>query len=192
MENDKCSSDYESVFPIDSFPYAVIHDDLAKVSEYSTQMEIKSFISIIWKKSVSSLDLSAFSGSKSIFKYFLVNGFLLEDTTLEWSIKGGNEIIIQIIEQSGFSFRNYAHFALKYHHHQIFHWLINKYPSNELNVNKYIKWNNTTAIEYYLINEKGKTFLNSSLLQSSSSGNLAVTIYLLNKGAFIEDKNELI
>ena len=102
-------------------------DDFRGLVSSSIYTDLTKQKNTLLKQRITLLDFSAFCGSVNSFKYLMLNGCEITDDTVDFSIKGGNESIIELIEQKGFEFNNKLHTAIKAHNNQIVEWLITNF-----------------------------------------------------------------
>lgn len=70
------------------------------------------------------IEMTAFCSSIECFKYLLLNETKLSKRLPIFAICGGNAEIIHICEQNNLEFKDEIEYSLKYHHIDIFRWLI--------------------------------------------------------------------
>ena len=73
---------------------------------------------------ISLLEFAAVSGDVKSFKYFLVNGYSLQQESVPYAIIGGNMEIIELYQQGGFDFSKHLDEIIKYNRNSLFRWLL--------------------------------------------------------------------
>ena len=76
---------------------------------------------------ISLIDFCCFFGSLKCFKYLLLNQCKITKATLKYSIAGGNQEIIAILQQNGHSFEECLETSVKYHRYELTNWLNENY-----------------------------------------------------------------
>ena len=140
--------------------------------------------------SISLIDFCCFFGSLKCFKYLLLNKCEITETTLKFSIAGGNQEIINILKENGHSFEKCLETSVKYHRYELTNWLNENYECKPFPLPKCILYYNIDAFLYFLEHghsiegrdENGYTCLHSA----SQIGSLPIVQYLIEKGAKIE------
>ena len=132
------------------------------------------------------------------FKYLLLNKCEITcrgyHDTLEYSIAGGNQEIINILKEKGHSFEDYLETSVKYHRYELTNWLLENYKCKPVSLPKCIECYNIDAFLYFLehghsLNETDE-FGRTCLHIASKIGHLPFVQYLINKGANIEAKDK--
>ena len=149
---------------------------------YCSLFDSPSFISLI--------DFCCFFGSLKCFKYLLLNKCEITEKTLKYSIPGGNQEIITILKEKGYSFEECLETSVKYHRYELTNWLNENYKCRPVFLPKCIRYYNIDAFLYFLehghyineIDENGRTCLHATLIL----GSLPIIQYLVEKGANIE------
>ena len=149
---------------------------------YCSLFDSPSFISLI--------DFCCFFGSLKCFKYLLLNKCEITEKTLKYSIPGGNQEIITILKEKGYSFEECLETSVKYHRYELTNWLNENYKCEPVSLPKCIRYYNIDAFFYFLehghyineIDENGRTCLHATLIL----GSLPIIQYLVEKGANIE------
>lgn len=116
-------------------------------------------------KPISLLEYSALCASLNCFKFLLLNGSKITKEIGFYSMSGGDIEIIRICEQNGVkrNLNDDLHLTTKYHHIELFKWVLNNEPS--VNVYKNIMmFSNYDLIDY--INELEYPFHYFSLCQA--------------------------
>ena len=138
VEND--SDDDSKLFKI------IQNDDLEKFIEISNKADFdinkkidKSDEYTTLSGSCSLICLSAFFGAEKIFNYLNLNHAFFTSQVVKYAICGGSTAIIHSLENApnNISFDNTLSFAIMYHHHELFEWLIES-KFQKLNADKLI------------------------------------------------------
>ena len=88
----------ECNFPEDSDEYAIISDDLEKITYLSANSDfLDQSIDISIRDSLDILSFAGFCGSIKVFKFLLTNGMEVSPLTTEYLIKGGNYELIELV-----------------------------------------------------------------------------------------------
>ena len=122
----------------------------------------------------------------------LLNKCKITDKTLRFSFAGGNQEIINILKENGYSFEECLETSVKYHRYELTTWLNENYKCKPVSLPKFIEYYNIDAFLYFLdhghsldeIDEYGRTCLHIA----SMIGSLPIVQYLIEKGANIEAK----
>lgn len=136
-------------------------------------------------------DLAAFYGSVKCFKFLMLQHADLSKSG-KFAIFGGNNEIIRLIEQDGNGMTDLFYCAIKYHHYELFNWLLlNHGPVGELYKHEYNRgkepliplsisvFNHRTFLHFYEkgINEpKPDRYMDNSLLKAALK---AVSVHAL-------------
>ena len=139
---------------------------------------------------ISLIDFCCFFGSLKCFKYLLLNKCEITENTPKWSIAGGNQEIINILKEKGYSFEECLETSVKYHRYELTNWLIENYKCKPFPLPYCIEYYNIDSFLYFLehghsideTNENGGTCLHSA----SIMGSFPILQYLIEKGANIE------
>ena len=83
---------------------------------------------------ISAIDLSCLFGSFECFKFFLLNGFKITQSTVNRAIQGGNFDIIQNIFHNNLSFDNKFLFSVSFHRYEISEWLFTNYKVDSTSI----------------------------------------------------------
>ena len=143
---------------------------------------------------VSLIDFCCFFGSLKCFKYLLLNKCEITKETLHYSIAGGNQEIIALLQQNGHSFEECLETSVKYHRYELTNWLLENYKCKPFPLSKCIEYYNIDAFFYFFehghsLNEitefEGWTCLHSA----SHIGSLPIVQYLIEKDANLEEKD---
>lgn len=81
------------------------------------------------------IEYAAFFNSIKIFKYLFLNKAYFDYTLLDYAICGGSIEIIHILEQNGYDIRESIKSSIKYFQNDIFSYIIDKYPTENNNIN---------------------------------------------------------
>ena len=114
--------------------------------------------------------------------------------TLEYSIAGGNQEIINILKEKGHSFEKCLKISVKYHRYELTNWLLENYKCKPVSLPLCIKYYNIDAFLYFLehehsIDETDK-YEWTSLHSAFMIGHLPIVQYLIEKGSDIEAKDK--
>lgn len=96
------------------------------------------FISSIVMNNPTLLQFSAFFNSIECFKYLLANQantLLIDDkhrNLAQFAVAGGNEEIIELLQQNNVSFNRSLSLSLEYHHHKLFEMILHKFYDGRL------------------------------------------------------------
>ena len=126
----------------------------------------------------------------------MLNKCEITEETLEYSIAGGNQEIINILKEKGYSFEECLETSVKYHRYELTKWLNENYKCEPFPLPLCIKYYNIDAFLYFLehehsIDETDK-YEWTSLHSAFMIGHLPIVQYLIEKGSDIEakDKNQ--
>ena len=169
----------------------IISDDLDRFTFYTSSLNLKTTWIRLKYNSYHCLDFSALCGSLYIFKYLIVTEEDIPNPLIDCAIMGGNEEILQLLEQKGLSFNYKFSLASEYHHNDISKWLLENYKQHIIHFNELIANYNTSLFmelketEETSFNKFRKTDL---ILASLHSGNIPLFSYLLTNN--IENVDE--
>ena len=109
----------------DTIEYALIKHDFERVVYLSADIDPsqKKYYNY---SPASVLEFAAVSGDVQSFKYFLVNGYSLQQEGVPFAIIGGNMEIIEMYQQQGFNFLRYLDEIVKYNRNTLLRWLISE------------------------------------------------------------------
>ena len=149
----------ECIYPKDSEEYAVAHDDLDKVVQYSINDDFFSLvIDLSIKDCLDLLSFAGFCGSTKVFKFLVVNGLKITQETTEYLVKGGHVELIEYVENIitlrnpeitlnssneskeetqiplTISFDRHLSFAIEFHQNEIAKWLIENYENEDVDI----------------------------------------------------------
>ena len=148
-----------------------------------------------YSSSVSLINLCCFFGSLNCFKYFLMKNCTITQQTLEFSIAGGNQEIINTLKEKGHSFEKCLETSVVHHRYELTNWLLQNYECKPVSLPTCIEYYNFDALLYFLeyghsIDETA-TRQKTCLHHAATLGHLPVVKYLIEKGANIEAKTSL-
>ena len=156
FNDERIMQQFENVFPIDSFGYAVAHDDIDRVIFLSVHDKLMKQVltSYPGKEQLhfDVLSLAAYCGSISVFKYLMLNGMEIKRDTVIKSVMGGNEEIIQLISPIQ-PFHNCLKTAIQYHRNNIIQWLTDNFTNTDVLSGICLEYFNTYA--YFFFQSKG-------------------------------------
>ena len=143
---------------------------------------------------ISLIDFCCFFGSLKCFKYLLLNKCEITEETLEYSIAGENQEIINILKENGHSFEECLETSVRYHRYELTNWLNENYKCEPVSLPTCIQYYNLDAFLYFLehghsideIDEHGETCLHIA----SKIGNFQIVEYLIEKGSDINASDE--
>ncbi|EAX83942.1 hypothetical protein TVAG_222170 [Trichomonas vaginalis G3] len=145
-----------NIFPEGSIGYAIIHDDVDSVIEFSLSpkffdLKVSFCEADSWTAEIFSLiDAAAYFGSYNVFRFLYVNGFKITEETVKRSIYGGNIEIAELISQEGFSFAKYIKDAIICHRNEIAIWIIEQNDEVELDFDLCLRCRNTFLVKYII------------------------------------------
>lgn len=142
--------DLDKIFPVEKIFHLVALD---KLDEFVDEISMEIFdINEKNMKNYSLIDVACKYGSEKCFTYLKLKGATISEQTSIYAIEGGNKnIIISLYNNSNFEITDkHLTAALKYHHNEIFDWLLETKGSiGDLNI----------AECFYYYNLKGLLFL---------------------------------
>ena len=152
------------------------------------------YYSLFGCKSISLIDFCCFFGSLKCFKYLLLNKCEITGKTLYYSIAGGNQEIIGILLQNGYTFEEFLTISVKYHRYELTNWLNENYECEYVPLPTCIIFENIDAFLYFFehghsLDETGEN-AQTCLHVAAIYGSLLLVQYLIEKGANIESKTE--
>ena len=151
FQRNQNSANYELVFPAESCWFYTKDDSLDGLINESVTLDVTKQKNRLLNEQITLLDLSAFCGSFKSFIYLMLNGCKVTSTTLDFSIRGGNEKIIELLEQRGYSYNNRLHAAIKFHQNRIVEWLYTNFNCDQITLPYCISnWN--LECFFYLLN----------------------------------------
>jgi hypothetical protein len=190
--SNKTIEEYENVFQKDSIFSFVSKDDLASIVILSSSIDLQKQKTRLLYENINLSDLSIFCGSTKCFKYFLINSFQVTNESVKWSIRGGNEEIIQFLEQQGHSFDNFLSFSIEFHHNDLFKWLLENSKNDKIYFSESIDYYNLTILLNFLKTNNIEHYRSKCLISSSKIGILFLIDYFLSHGSDIESHDYLI
>ena len=130
-------------------------------------------------------------GSLKCFKYLLLNKCEITNKTVQYSIAGGNQEIINILKETGHNeFEEYLETSVRYHRYELTNWLNENYKCKPVPLPTWIKFFNTVAFLYFLEHGHSLDEIEFTCLHFASIiGNLQIAQYLVEKVANIEAKD---
>ena len=191
VDKSKSLEIYENAFPIDSIYYTIEVDDLDSFVFKSSEQEIaKMSVSFdVCPDGMSVLSFAAYCGSVKIFKYMVINGFMITKDTLHNGIKGGCEEIIELLSQQ-FDLNNCFKSAVEYHRNNVAEWLVNNFKCEPVDISFCIRSMNTLALVYEIKNEgyadSYDEFNRTPLINAILQMNVDIVAYLISQGADVE------
>ena len=123
-------------------------DDVEKVAYRDVHETVSTEIFDVSSQSLSSIAFAAYCSAVNVFKYLMINGMEINDTVVMASVIGGNEDIIELIQNKGISFKGYAQTAIKYHRNNIAKWIIENYNDQSFDIQETIAYTNTLGFFY--------------------------------------------
>lgn len=137
---------------------------------------------------ISYIEYAAFFGAVKCFKYLLLNGANLSQNIAKFAVGGGNNEIIRICEQKNCDFKDTVQVAIKYHHWEIFKWLISTERIEFDKINEYINcciyFNNYKSLMTLMRNGVDPSLV---LIESIRLNDLMLTKFLIS----LDDKIDL-
>ena len=129
---------------------SLINDDVDRIIEYSTTNDISKRFIRYKNNNFSLLGLSAFASAVKIFKYLLLNDTRpnIELEVINGAISGGNEEILQILQQKNCNFLHQFKNAISYHRNNIASWLNEENLTQDIDPNFCIMKYNMRAFFY--------------------------------------------
>lgn len=125
------------------------------------------------------IELAAFCSSIECFKYLLLNGAKQNERLPIFAVCGGNDEIIHICEQNNLEFKDEVEFSLKYHHIEIFQWLIETKKEKFPPMNKFLEYCVKYSCYSLLIDYLPKcTQINDLVLEAINDGNNLIHSFL--------------
>ena len=180
-------NEFETVFPINSFPYFIINDDVEGCSFLSTDRTIINQIIEFEGKKLLPISLAAYSSSLNVFKFLMLNGSELLTQTCACAIRGGHEEIVELLFQKGFDFSKLLHDSIFYHRNELAKWIIDEYCIEFTNVFFGLEAFNTLCIWYCIesgvsVNSEDSDhhFLINKAIENDQ---YEIVKYLIEKGA---------
>ena len=140
------------------------------------------------------IDTSCVFGSLKCFKYLLLNKCEINECTLYETIKGGNQDIVAILFQSGYSFKGCLETSVEYHRYELTNWIFENNECKPVSLPKCIQYYNFDAFLYFLKSglsgdETFETRLKCCLLPAIEFGYFPLVVHLVEKGADLQEKN---
>ena len=117
------------------FQVVIAEDTFDTFVSYSATNEMNAEFNIYqFTEHLNVLNYAASQGSFQIFQYILINYPSMIDSSLtpKASIAGGNESIIEVIEQHGLTFENTIKIARIYHQNHLLLWLRENFRGNDV------------------------------------------------------------
>jgi ankyrin repeat protein len=192
-ELDRTIEEYENPFINDSLVYSVTTDNLESFVFHSTSQNVTKNVIKFENKNVSFLDFAAICGAVKIFKYLIINVCEITRKTVLCSIRGGNEDIIQLLEQKDFSFDETFSEAIKYHNNSIAFWLYDNYIYNDVRLTDCVRSRNTEM--FLFLYKKGRKIdefdlhKRTPLSHAAHDGLLTLAKFLVDNGANINSRD---
>ena len=156
FNDERIMQQFENVFPVDSFGYAVAHNDIDRVIYLSVNDKFMKQVLTSYpgreQVQFDVLSLAAYCGSVSVFKYLMVNGMKIKRDTVIKSVMGGHEEIIQLISPAE-AYNNCLKIAIQYHRNNLLPWLCENFTNNDVLSGICLEYFNTYA--YFYLESKG-------------------------------------
>ena len=173
--------------------------DLHKSLNISDSFVLKFITDIFSNAEISLLNLAALLGSAKCFKYFHMNNIKINNQTPQFAIKGGNNEIIQILNQNGLSFKNCFEVSIEYNRYVLTDWLLTHYECEKIKLSKCVRYYNYEAFIFLFQNgdflqedaidiSLGESYFSrkETLHVACHTGCLPLTQYLLSHNCNIE------
>lgn len=192
-EPDKTIEEYEYPFINDDIVYATTTDNLESFVFYLDSQNITEMLVHFENQDINILDLAAICGSVKIFKYLTINIFDITNKTVSYSIRGGNEEIIQLLEKRDFSFDGTFGEAVKYHKNSIALWLYENYQSCDIRLTDCVRFRNTEM--FMFLYKKGRKIdetdlhKRTPLSHAAHDGLMTLAKFLVENGANINSRD---
>ena len=182
----------EHIYDAISPEYLICNDDFDRYVEISADKKIMLQKIIYKKEKYDHLAFAALLGSVRIFKFLLANQMCISrDTTIN-AIKGGNDEIIQILQQQETSFDWCLKSSIEYHNNEIALWLLENYKCDEIDARFCTEYFNTLALCYFVERgidlEKKDRFGCTPFVNAAKNGHLPIAMHLINSGALLESE----
>ena len=100
---------------------------------------------------ISIIDIAAFFGATKIFKYLFINNFKITDDTCNFAVCGGENEIIQMLNQNGFSFAKCLTASIKYHRYMISDWILSNFECEDPFITECINSYHYESFIFYMI-----------------------------------------
>ena len=133
------------------------------------------------------VDFAAFSGASNILKYYILNSYQLEQSSIISAVRGGNEEIISLLASHGYSFEGMHFHAIDSHHNKLAIWLTEQYPKglDSIHLTDIVQCFNTEMFLHFVndlkidINEQDNYIYVSSLMLLSEQNNIILVQYAI-------------
>ena len=96
------------------------------------------------------VDFVCFCGSINILKYFVLNNIKPTTLSVEKSVQGGSEKIVEYLSSYGLSFNSTLHIAIDFHHNSLAKWLYENYTDSTFLFQNCVKSYNTEMLLYFI------------------------------------------
>ena len=115
------------------------------------------------------IDLAAFYGSSTVFKYLFMNNCKTTDFSCRCAIAGGNIEIIHLLQQEGQNFKNCLHSSIQYHRYELIDWLMLNFDCETVPLFFMVYYFNYDSFFFFLkhrdideVDEHGQTVLHTA------------------------------
>ena len=135
-----------------------------------------------------------YCGSVNIIKYLLINDYVFTRNDIEYTVRGGSEAIIELLQSNDYQFHGCFAIAIRYHKNNVARWLYENYHSHVDTLPYYIQFFNTEMFFFFFKSEEinQTNHLNETSLHYASRHNsITLVKFLILKGAdkTIKDEN---
>ena len=201
LSNDILNIDEYEQPIIDNTPeYFIMRDDLQNflIALQSKDIDIKSYLIKAFSYRFSLVDFAALFGSLDIIKYLVLNQCDINESTLNRSLQGGNEEVVEFI------LTKFDHSILKKklsipvrnHHNHIAKWIYESCVIYDNVLCECVYYYNTDMLLYFIqeqrkeVDEQDVYFYNMTpLMRAVLIDNIQLVKFLLDKGADITKKS---
>ncbi|EAY20883.1 hypothetical protein TVAG_437080 [Trichomonas vaginalis G3] len=179
---------YENVFPKNSFPYAVAHNDLASAKSMLSQgtVNLKQTVSLFDLEfdsdnyeQISYLDVAGYCGHYEMFEFLLSQGISITGKTCRNVVRGGNIKIIALLIKNKYDLSTNFSEAVKYHKFEAAEYLLSNVDADMPDSLVSFAFCNT-RFAYYL-HQKKITTPEEFCISAAGSENLDALVYILNE-----------
>ena len=129
---------------------AIENDDLEQLNVLSSSIKLEdhkiTFTIDNTPRTFSPFSYAAFCGSVSCFKFLLVNGGKITAEIVSNAVRGGNEEIVELLQQQGFSFNNTFDDAVISHNNDLANWILENSENREIPAVFYVRAHNTELL----------------------------------------------
>ena len=120
------------------------------------------------KNRITLISLCCYFGSVNCFKYLLSNQCRVEDigidNTIQFAIEGGNQEIIDILKEKGYSFKLCLQMSVLFHRYELTKWLSENYKSECLSLSLPMYISNYYFDEFLYMLEHGHSIDETGIL----------------------------